>query len=160
MPVIYQLQASPHLTNKEYVADLKEGEARLKIDNLQKLLTSERQNRQTLESGLRSAMDQVASLKARRLTNDEEEEDTHIVDDFDRIVADKVSERLATEMKENQNEFDARLKRELAKASTIVSAKHNTELADPFAKYNEMCKEVKHSHAELQQNQRSQEKRQ
>ena len=101
-------------------------------------------------------MDQVASLKARLLTNDNEEEDTQTVDDFDRMVADKVNERLATEMKETWDEFNARLERELAKATTTVSAKHNTELAASSAKYNEMCKEVKRLHAELQENQRSQ----
>jgi hypothetical protein len=149
--------STPAVTSKKYVAATNEEEARLKIDHLQKLLTSERQNRQTLESGLRSAMDQVASLKARLLTNDEEEEDTQTVDDFDRIVTDKVNERLAIEMKETWDEFDARLERELAKAATIVSAKHSAELAASSVKYNEMCKEVERLHAELQENQKSQE---
>jgi hypothetical protein len=37
-------------------------------------------------------MDHVVSLKVRLLIYDEEEEDTQTVDDFDRIVADKVNE--------------------------------------------------------------------
>jgi hypothetical protein len=142
--------STPRVTRKDYVAATNEEEARLKIDHIQKLLTSERQNRQTLESGLRLAMDQVASLKVRLLTNDEEEEDTQTVDDFDRIVADKVNERLVIEMKETWDEFDARLERELAKVAIIVTAKHSAELAASLVKYNEMCKEVERLHAELQ----------
>ena len=74
----------------------------------------------------------------------------------DRVVSSVVfNERLATEMNETWDEFDARLARELSKATTIVSAKHSAELAASFAKYNEMYKEVKRLHAELQENQRS-----
>ena len=57
--------STPPVNSKDYIAAKNDEEAILKIDHLQKLLTSERHNRQTLDSGLRSAMDQVASLKAR-----------------------------------------------------------------------------------------------
>ncbi len=71
------------------------------------------------------------------------------MNDFDRIVVDKVNEKLAIEMKETWDEFDARFAREHAKTATIVSAKHIAELAASSFKCNEMCKEVERLHAEL-----------
>jgi hypothetical protein len=41
-------------------------------------------------------------------------------------------------MKKTRDAFDAKLERKLAKAATIVSAKHSAELADASTKYNKM----------------------